>query len=98
MLIDQEQKCELLISVSREYYIQGQHKRALYLIKKASDCVHLIDDFIGAKVRAMSQIYSALVSQNQISYAKEIIDQAILHTDRSYIQPLSNLFKRRGTR
>ena len=91
-IIDQEQKCELLISVSREYYIQGQHKRALYLIKKASDCVHLIDDFIGAKVRAMSQIYSALVSQNQISYAKEIIDQAILH-----IKTIQNEFDRKNS-
>jgi len=78
-MTDHEQKCELLVSVSREYYNQGQNKRALYLIKKASDCVHFIDDFTGAKVRAMSQIYSALVSQNQRSYAKEIIDQAILH-------------------
>ena len=30
--------------------------------------------------------------------SKAGVDQAILHTDRSYIQPLSNLFKRRGTR
>ncbi|HOY49041.1 MAG TPA: DUF58 domain-containing protein [Flavobacteriales bacterium] len=30
--------------------------------------------------------------------SKAGVDQAVLHTDRSYIQPLSNLFKRRGTR
>jgi len=91
-ITDHEQKCELLISVSREYYMQGQHKRALYLIKKASDCVHFIDDFSGAKVRAMSQIYSVLVTQNQISYAKEIIDQAILH-----IKTIQNEFDRKNS-
>lgn len=32
------------------------------------------------------------------AFSKAGVDQAILHTDRSYIQPLSNLFKRRGTR
>lgn len=29
-------------------------------------------------------------------FARAGVDQAVLHTDRSYIQPLSNLFKQRG--
>ena len=32
------------------------------------------------------------------TFARAGVDMAVLHTNRSYIQPLSNLFKRRGTR
>ena len=32
------------------------------------------------------------------TFARAGVDMTVLHTNRSYIQPLSNLFKRRGTR
>lgn len=37
-----------------------------------------------------------LEDQSKIIFSRAGVDAAILHTDRSYIQPLSNLFKRRG--
>jgi uncharacterized protein (DUF58 family) len=39
-----------------------------------------------------------LEDQSKLVFSRAGVDAAVLQTDRSYIQPLSNLFKRRGSR
>jgi uncharacterized protein (DUF58 family) len=39
-----------------------------------------------------------LEEQSKLVFSRAGVDAAVLQTDRSYIQPLSNLFKRRGSR
>jgi uncharacterized protein (DUF58 family) len=50
-------------------------------------------------VRKAFEIHSKKMDdQSKLIFSRAGVDAAQLHTDRSYIQPLSNLFKRRGSR
>lgn len=76
---DHENRCSLLISISSELYNQGETQRASYLIEKATESVQNIEDLHGAKVGALTRIYSALVLQEEFALANEKINFAIAH-------------------
>jgi tetratricopeptide (TPR) repeat protein len=76
---DHENRCSLLVSISSELYNQGETQRALNLIEKATESVQYIEDLHGAKVGALSRIYSALVLQKEFALANEKINFAITH-------------------
>ena len=76
---DHENKCSLLVSISSELYNQGETQRALNLIEKATESVQYIEDLHGAKVGALTRIYSGLILQKEFALANEKINFAIAH-------------------